>query len=275
MKPFLSIIALLLNCISLPAQESILKLQPGRQYQLYFIDVVLRDVEDENLDSLRNAVVHWNNNNSFLINDEPTLNSLQANWIGKRTNEFYFCWYNYFIYVVEDGKIIDEMRVNEECKQAVCKRGVFNYETTIADKLSRDKSVSVARITFDSITAGRQFHRDIQKNQDIFVPLGEYDEWIKYDGQMGIHTNRGNVKKIQSAIDKDIKKQFSNEEFGIQHSGSGRDELHFNIYCSKNIGNNLKGYKIWSEWRELKPTEIRLFSASRVSIEDELKKYAP
>jgi hypothetical protein len=249
-------------------------LEPGKQYQLYFIDVVMRDDENEKLDSIRNGVVRWDNSNSFLINDESSLNSLQKIWTGKRTNEFYFCWYNYFIYVVEDGKIVDEMRVNEECKQVVCKRGVFNYSTTIADKLDKTKIVSVSRIKFDSMSIGRQFNKEIKDNLNIFAPPGEYDEWITYDGYMRITTSRGNVKKIQSSIERDIERQFPNEIFKTQQSGSGPDEFSYSIYCSKNVGVNLKGYKTWLPWTELEPTTITLFSTAQTSIESMLKKYS-
>ncbi len=268
------IIGFILSCISLWGQESILKLESGRRYQLYFIDVLVRDDEHENLDSIRNGVVRWDNSNSFLINDELTLNNLQTNWIGKRTNEFYFCWYNYFIYVIEDGKIVDEMRVNEECKQVVCKRGVFNYSTTIADKLDKSKIVPVGRIKFDSIAFARQFLKNIQSDLNIFVPPVKYDEWIKYDGEIRITTSRGNVNKIQSKLEREIRKQFPNEIFEIHQSGSGPADLDYSIYCSKNIGNNLKGYKIFLGWREFDPTEITLFTTTMTSIENALKKYA-
>jgi hypothetical protein len=276
MRTYFLIIGFILSYISSWGQESILKLDPGKQYQLYFIDVLVRDEENEKLDSIRSGVIRWDNRNSFLIDDELSLNTLQKTWTGKRTNEFYFCWYNYFIYVVEDGKIVDEMRVNEECKQVVCKRGVFNYENTIVDKLDRNKIISVARIKFDSISVGRQFHGSIQKDSNIFSPPGEYDEWITYDGEMvvTVATNRRNDKKIQNRIKGDIKEQFPNEIFDIQQSGSGPDDLSFRIHCNRNIGENLKGYKGYLKWQELKPSTITLFSSTMTSIESALKKYA-
>jgi hypothetical protein len=276
MRTYFLILGFILTYNSSQGQESILKFEPGKQYQLYFIDVLVRDDEDEKLDSIRNGVVRWDNSNSFLLNDESSLNSLQKNWTGKRTNEFYFCWYNYFIYVVEDGKIVDEMRVNEECKQVVCKRGVFNYENTIADKLDRSRIVSVARIKFDSISVGRQFHGSIQKDSNVFSPPGEYDEWITYDGEMvvTVTTNRKNDKKIQNRVKKDIKEQFPHEAFDIQQTGSGPDHLDYRIYCSRNLGENLKGYKGWLNWKELDPSVVTLFSSSKASIESALKKYA-
>jgi hypothetical protein len=240
---------------------------------LCFVDVLIRDDEHENLDSIRNGVVRWDNSNGFLISDELALNNLQTNWTGKRTNEFYFCGYNYFIYVIEDGKIVDEMRMNEECKQVVCKRGVFNYQTTIADKLDKSKGVSVARIKFDSAPVGRQFHKNIQSDTDIFVPPVEYDEWIKYDGTMGITTKRGDVNKIQRRLERDVRRQFPNDVFEIQQSGSGPDHLGYSIYCSRNIGENLKGYKIFLGWTELEPSVITLFSSTMGLIERALKKY--
>lgn len=276
MRKYFLIIGFILSYISSWGQESILKLDLGKQYQLYFIDVLVRDEENEKLDSIRSGVVRWDNSNSFLIDNELSLNTLQKTWTGKRTNEFYFCWYNYFIYVVEDGKIVDEMRVNEECKQVVCKRGVFNYENTIGDKLDRSKIVSVARIKFDSISVGRQFHGSIQKDSNTFSPPGEYDEWITYDGEMvvTVNTNRKNDKKIQNRITEDIKGQFPNEAFEIKQTGSGPDHLDYRIYCSRHIGENLKGYKGWLGWHELDPTTITVFSSTMTSIENALKKYA-
>jgi hypothetical protein len=272
MRKFFLIIGFVLNCILSQGQESILKLESGRQYQVVFVDVLVRDDEHENLDSIRNGFVRWDKSNSFLINDKLTLDKLQANWIGKRTNEFYFCWYNYFIYVVEDGKLVDELRVNEECKQVVCKHGVFNYATTIVDKLDKSNVVPVARISFDSVPVGRQFHANIQNESNILAPPGEHDEWIKYDGKMTITMDRRNVKKMQSRLERSIKHDFPDEVFEITQSGSGPDNIDYIIYCSKNIGTNLKGYKIFIGWRELKPSVITLFAMKMNSIENALKK---
>jgi hypothetical protein len=271
MKIYFLLIAFTLNYISLRGQESILKFEPNKKYELYFIDVVVREYDLENFDSIPNATVRWDRNRSFLIDDELTLNNLQTTWTGERTNEFYFCWYNYFIYVVEDGKIVDELRVNEDCRHVVSKDGVFNYSTTITDKLSKSKVVSVARIRFDSLALGRQFYMDIRNDRKIFAPAGDYDEWLKYDGEVRINAKVGNPKKTQARMERDLKKQFPREAFEIHQSGSGPD---FDIYCSKNVGENLKGYKIWLRWTELTLSPITLFTTTAASIENILEKYS-
>ncbi len=273
MKIYFLLIAFTLSYISSRGQESILKLEPNKKYELYFIDVVVREYDLENFDSIPNGTVRWDRNRSFLIDDELTLNNLQTTWIGERTNEFYFCWYNYFIYVVEDGEIVDELRVNEECNHVVCKHGVFNYSKTIADKLDKSNIVSVLRIRFDSLALGRQFYRDIQNDRNIFAPAGDYDEWLKYDGKVGINTKGWSPKKIQARMERDVKKQFPNEAFKIQQSGSGPDDLSFDIYCSSNVGYNLQGYKIWSRWTPLTLSPITLFTTTPASIENILEKY--
>jgi hypothetical protein len=263
---------LFLGVFSASGQENILKLSSDKHYKIYFVYVRL--IDDEQSDTIRNQfTVTWDNEKSFLMDDKTVIDKFQNDWKGKKSNDFYFCWYDYFLYVVEEGKIVDEIRVNEECKTVVCKHGIFNYTTPILESLDKSKLISVARVRFDSVSTGRLFIKDANANPEIYVPAGEYDEWIKYDGRVAITTKDGDDEKIKANIRKAILKKFPSADLLIYRNGGGLGLSDYDIYCTEEVGKNLSYFKIFMEWRALEPSDILIMSNLSASISELLKKY--
>jgi hypothetical protein len=233
------------------------------------------DTGKEQRDTIKNKfIITWDNDKSFLIDDKATIDKFQHDWKGERSKHFYLCWYDYFLYLVEDNKIIDEIRVNEECKQVVCKHGVFDYPTPMLESLSRTKLISIARARFDSVSIGRRFIKDAGTYTDIYMPEGEYDEWIKYDGRVTITTKSGDSKKTQARIRKKILKNFPGADFLTQWTGGGRGYSLYHIYCNERLGKDLKGFKIEMKWALEEPGGILMISNSSSPIKDLIKKYS-
>lgn len=259
---------------SLLGQERILKLKPGGSYRLYFIDVSLNVDSVETIDTLKHGMVRWSNGKSFLIDEDSTISKLQTSWIGEKTNEIFFCWYDYFLFVVLDNEIVNEVHINEDCKQASFKQDVFKYFTPIGNNLKKDKTVTVAGIEFNSITTGRQFYKDIQHDSMIFIQPDANDKWTIYDGQVTLYTKHGDEAKIQAIITEDIQSQFPDELFEIEQTSWGEGELSYKVYCSSNVGYNLTGYKTFLKWQSFELPTITLFSNSKAAIQNQLRKYA-
>jgi len=266
---------LFLTVFTVSGQESILKLSPGKRYQFYFVYVRLMDTGLEQIDTIKNKfTVTWDKDKSFLVDDKETINKLQKEWKGKRAEQIYFCWYDYFLYVVEDGKIIDELRVNEECKQVVCKHGDFGYPQPVLDDIKRDKNITVAWVRFKSTAIGRTFIRDATVNSNIYLPGADEGEWTKFDGSISIKTKgTSTTKKTQEAIEKKISKEFPGEKFKIRSSMVSREFLVFEIYCQENLAKRLKGFEIWHKWKPIDPGGILMISNVSDPIETLIKEY--
>ena len=265
--------SLLFSFLSTRGQENILKLSPDKHYKIYFVYVKYLDTGEEQIDTIKNNfTITWDNDKSFLMDDKSAIDKLQKGWKGKKSKDIYFCWYDYFLYLVEDGKIIDEIRVNEECKQVVCKHGVFDYSTPILESLSKNKLISVARVRFDSLSTGRHFIKDARANSEIYARVGEYDEWIKYDGRATITTKSGSDKRSQAKITKQIKK-FTDSDFLTQLTGGGPGYSLYHIYCNEQLGKNLTDFEVFMKWRPIEPGGILLISNSQTPINILVKKY--
>ncbi|MCA6367054.1 MAG: hypothetical protein IM631_18560 [Cytophagales bacterium] len=264
---------LFLGFLSARGQDNILKLSPNKHYKLYFVYVRFLETGTERVDTIRSKfTITWDNDKSFLVEDNATIDKLQRDWRGKASDNIYECWYDYFLYLVEDGKIIDEIRVNEECKQVVCEHGVFDYSTPILESLSKNKLISVARVRFDSLSTGRHFIKDARANSEIYAPVGEYDEWIKYDGRATITTKSGSDKRSQAKITKQIKK-FTDSDFLTQLTGGGPGYSLYDIYCNEQLGKNLTDFEVFMKWRPIEPGGILLISNSQTPINNLVKKY--
>jgi len=265
---------LFLSVLSAHGQENILKLSPDKHYKIYFVNVQLLDTGNEQIDTIRNKfTITWDNDKSFLMADKVVIDKFQNDWKGKKSNDFYFCWYDYFLYLVEDDKIVDEIRVNEECKTVVCKHGVFDYPTPFLESLDKSKAISVARVRFDAVSIGRQFIKDAIANSEIYLPVGEYDEWIKYDGRVTITTKSGNDKKIKADIRKKILRKFPDADFLIQWTGGGQGYSQYHIYCNEQLGKNLNDFEIFMKWDLIEPGGVLLMSNTSSPINDLVKKY--
>ncbi len=181
------------------AQERVLRLADDKKYEMFFVNVQFRDDRLPS-DSIQGKfIINWDRDLSFLIDDSVTIQMLKDRWVGERVDQMYGCWYDYFIYLVEDGVIVDELRVNEKCKQVITKHGIYNYsDSTTLRQIDRGKSITVADVTFESIELGRNFVNDALENQSFYVPGIDDKDWYKYGGSMIVKTKRRNIDKQEA-----------------------------------------------------------------------------
>ena len=156
------------------SQTRIFTVDKGSKYELYFVDVAIRDTkedshkeralrEDENLKFLLN----FDTVNSFVINNKKLIQEISMQWKGDSTRDFLLCWYHYFIYVVKDGEIIDELRVNTECKQVVSRHGLFFYKDFMFDKIDKKQRISLVDLDAD-VTAPKKFMNELNGITDVY-----------------------------------------------------------------------------------------------------------
>lgn len=269
---FLFILTIPLLC---QAQESILKFSAKENRQLYFIDVSLDKIENDRIDTIANVfTARWNYKGGFVIDDEESIKKLQASWVMKNDSVFYFCWYDYFVYPIERDSIIDEIRINEHCKQAVCHHGVYFYTDSLTSKLNKSNKISTVELIFESVKLGRAFHKEAKTTTGIYVPEGEYDEWLIHDGKLTISVKSRNFTKTYVDLTRALESQFPHESFKIRNSASGSGYYEFDIYCDETLGKKLKGYSIRTPWESIEPSGITLFSKSSILLEALVKKYS-
>lgn len=265
---------LFFSFLSVRGQESILKLSPGKNYKIYFVYVKFLNTGKEQIDTVKNKfTITWDNDKSFLMDDKAAIDRFQRNWKGKQSTDYYFCWYDYFLYLVEDGKIVDEIRVNEECKTVVCKHGIFDYPKPILESLDKSNVITVAQLRFDSLSIGRSFIKDARANSEIYIPIGEDDEWVKYDGFATINVKGVDDKKIKADIRKKILKKNPNADFMTRLTGGGQGYSVYHIYCNEQLGKNLNDFDVFLNWELMKPSEVMIISNSSNPIKELVRKY--
>lgn len=263
-------------CISAYGQEPVLKLKNHKNYNLYFVNVSNPNNVNYRIDSIKNFfIVKWDDRESFRIEDRKAIEALKKSWTAKKTEEFHFCWNDYFAFVVEDDKIINELRISEKCQQVVCFDGIYKYNDPILPGLDKSNTISVARLDFKSVPFGRTFLNDAKSHDGIFIQEGSHDEWLTYDGKLTISVEH-DQDTVQTAdrLTQKIKNKFPQDPFKIKLSGSGPGYLLYDIYCHKELEANLNEFKVDSKWVELDASTITLFSSSQQLIQELIEKHA-
>lgn len=272
---YLLIIFLILS-ISSYGQESVLKLNKEKNYKIFFVDISNPSNTNYRIDSIKNFfIVKWDNRESFRIEDKNTLEALSQSWIAKKTEELQFCWHDYFAYVVENEKIVDELRISEKCKQVVRYNGVYKYADPILTSLDKSNTISVAWLDFKSVSFGRTLSHDAKTRAGIFMPEVPNNEWLTYDGKLTISVENGeDTLKTAELLTREIQHKFPQDSFKLKSPDSGPGYQLYTIYCKKELEEKLSDFNVTSKWEELHPGTITLFSSSEKLIQDLVKKYA-
>lgn len=250
-----------------------MELNESKKYELYFVDVALTDNEEDDTTQLK-IKFQYDTTKSYLVNDQRAIWNLRDKWTGKPTDQMYLCWYHYFIYLVEDGKIIDELRVNTECKQVVSHRGVFNFESSPFDNLDTRKKITVTDIKFESIEQGRTFIKSLESKKDIFIPELTKTEWNQFDGEFTIETPYKKGDRIEKEVTQYFKERNPSDKFEIKCTGLMGGTLLYTITCNKQLADSFLLYKIDRPWEPLTVGRLKIFSKNTASIKELSMKYA-
>jgi len=239
--------------------KPILELDESKKYELYFIDVKIdtsRATYLENnaphLDSVKKKtkinstflvskktglIIKLDTIRNFRIEDQDLIINLSNKWKGKPTNEFYTCWYDYFIYLMEDNKIIDELRVNLKCEQVISSKGAFNFEGNPFESMTKRDKIYSAKIDFASVEQGRNFINDCKAINDLFFIDSDLPDWYKYDGAFYVKFPLKKRKDYENKIVENINKAYPGENFEIKISSYGLGSISYKVYCKKNLAN--------------------------------------
>lgn len=256
-------------------QEKVLRLDPGKTYEMYFVNVQFRPAEDFQIDTIgRNKLfISWDKAGSFVIDDSATIHTLKTEWTGEHVYEGYGCWYDYFVYLVEDGVVIDEMRMNEKCKQVITKHGIYNYSDSPLGSINRDKKFVVADITLREPKLGRDLVNDAKKRREVFLPNIDEADWYKFDGEMIVMTKDGSIEERQKEVQDRIRSDFPGEKVDVHFLVAWPDKILFYVYCSGNVGPKFMSFEILSGYKRYSPVTIRLFSKTQDPINELVEKY--
>lgn len=254
------------------AQESVLKLAEDKKYEMYFVDVAVGE-ESFPSDTVRGKfTVSWNSDLGFLIDDPKIIQDLKNGWVGEPA-QMVGCWYDYFMYLVENGVVVDEIRINEKCKQVITKQGVYNYTDSTLSRVDRSKKITVANVKFESLELGRKFVSDVRETGDIYMPGINDTDWYKYGASMIVKTKRRDIHKLKAKIASIITENFPSESFEVQFLVCNNRFCIFDIYCSEKLGANMTDLEVYRHWRRFDP-RILLFSRTDVEMKALVEKYA-
>ena len=254
------------------AQERVLQLAEDKKYEMYFVDVAVRE-DSFPTDTVRGKfTISWDRDLSFLIDDSETIQNLKNGWIGER-GQMVGCWYDYFMYLVEDGVVVDEIRINERCKQVITNHGVYNYTDSTLSQVDRSKKITVANVEFESLEFGRNFVSGVLETRGIYMPGISDKDWYKYGGSMIVKTKRRNLDKLEAKITSVIAEKFPGESFAVWFLTCNNRFCIFDIYCSKKLGASMKDFEIYRNWNRFDP-RILLIGKTDVQMKELVEKCA-
>lgn len=194
------------------SQKKIFPADPNKTYQLYFIDPEFhlptsdKEIKEyiirtELIGTELQFIMQFDTTSSFLISDKEKIMKIANTWDGEYAAGTYFCGYDYCIYVVEDGRIVDELKVNLECKQVVSMRnGVIDYKTDPFKVL--DKSTRVSSLDLEK-NPPKAFMEKLEKIPNLFLAQATYpSESLRYFTVNTMQLNSLINSTIMTALEK-------------------------------------------------------------------------
>ena len=260
------------------AQKQILRIDPKAKSELYFIDVSLKDdsviMAAEKMLDQTPIRVKFDSTDSFLLSDPAAIKNISTYWKGRPTNEMYMCWYDYFIYVVENGVVKDEIRVNEKCMQAVSYHGIFDFKDLPLKPDTLKGKILKVNIEFKSKAIGRNFINEL-KLLGAYHTINE-GHWYDHDGSFDIQLrSKKNWKKSDFAeLEEKINKAYPNGKYSLRYSGTYRGHTYVTIDCAENFYQTFNLYSKRGEWRHHAIGRISVFSKEQAKLKQLIQKYS-
>jgi hypothetical protein len=141
----------------------------------------------------------------FYVDDVSILDSIKRDWVFDKPESPFACGYHYTIYVIENGKILDEFMINLECCQIVTSHGVFKFNPILITKYSsKYKRLKTKINSFKSLTEARNHFETITKDTNYI--FSETENWFNYDGSFKLKLENTKSFKIKSNRKTELKK---------------------------------------------------------------------
>ena len=229
------------------------------EYKFYFVEKRGIEEEVEPLNPTERRIPELpfqfqiDSTNSFLIADQQQLQNLKSNWEGVPTDEMLLCWYDYFVYVVQNNIVKHELRVNLECGQVVTDFGIFDFEGNPFEQLQNKIPVWVMSSKHETVDSGREFIASLNPN----IILTEKDEWFDFDGHFWVDRQRseGSIEEFEQLIHDTYKKQ----DYKLSLSGFGPNSFTFTVYSDSTFHRNFE-FEKKGKWYDEKTDWIIYFS---------------
>ena len=236
------------------------------EYKFYFVEK--RGIEEgvEPLNPSEQKVIkrpfqfQIDSTNSFLISDQQQIEDLKSIWKGTLTDEMLLCWYDYFVYVVQNNIIKHELRVNLQCGQVVTDFGIFDFKGNPFEQLQNKIPVWVMSSKHETIRSGREFVTSLNPN----IILTKRDEWFDYDGHFWVDRkiSDGSVDEFQQLI----QNTYREEDYKIRLSGVGPGSFTFTVYSDSIFYHDFQ-FEKKGKWYDEKADWITYFSEKLELIE--------
>lgn len=204
---------------------------------------------------------------SFVISDTTALLELQETWIGSPSDEFLWCWYDYFLYIVKENQVLYELRVNLECGHMIGDLGTFSFDGNPFETLTHKESIWVLSTTHDSLREGREFVNSLPGQ----VILTSKPEWLMYNGEFDVITKSYSVKEFKD----DISNRYRNHHYKLRLTGAGpMKQLNFTIYSDSAFWTKFD-FGLKEDWKPIKPRKIQHISRDMNLIKDIFDPFLP
>ena len=157
MKVKFSLILILFCLVSFSQIKILGELDLTKRYEFYISSgpLILEDGKEKE-------------SNDFIYTDQNVIHEIIKTWKGIKTNDYLMCGYNYYIYIICENKIIDYIKVNDECRHLIYSMGAVNIQSNPFAKLdSISKFSSFTYKTTDKNKA-MSFMNSITKLKDIY-----------------------------------------------------------------------------------------------------------
>lgn len=201
----------------------------------------------------------------FILNDPKTIKHIIKNWKGKRADSYYKCGYDYNIYVVLEGKIVETIQFNSEVKQAFSSSGGFDVQENPFKNLNQNITFSEYEFETNDLENARAFLKESKNKDGVFIPHIKRYNWVDFDGRFFVQIVRGkNQKKLKSTkfYESEMHKIYKEDKFLVAFWGWG-DTYEMWIYSNEDFWKKFNLYSRKGEFEKIESSyRIYLFGNS-------------
>lgn len=185
--------------------------------------VVAFDLKWENHDDIASRI------GDFYVDDPAVLARVAKKWVTGGPAPYFLCGYNYRVFLVSKGVVVDEVSINLEhgCHTLVDGKGrSFWFPPSLITAFERDyKKPRVETRTFPSLADARRA-LDPLRQDPAFLMFVE-PEWLVFDGSFKLTTPCDFSEEARTSSDvclaevtRRLKERYPGEEFAAEFGGS-------------------------------------------------------
>ncbi len=187
----------------------------------------------------------------FYVDDIEVMNKLKGSWIAGGPEAAFACGYNYYLYVIKHGKIIETFAVTAAgCNTINTNEGIYSfYPERLNDHKDSFKKATLGKRTgFESVKQARQYMKD---NPDVLMayPYG----LPEFDGFITLDIFCGSAIDCIETIESRIKTTYKDEPFELQTNSLPSEHMIMNLWCNKELGEKFNLFKKHKPWAMAQP----------------------